>query len=83
MPRWSEQRERGAVVAVTTKVVFGNSKSVTARLRSSSASKRINTSFVERGSQANRRPTRKTNGFSKEVLWMEKQLWPIPWRIIS
>ncbi len=74
-----KQRERGAVVSVTTKVMFGDSKSVTARLEASSASRRINTSFVERDKvtlrQANRRLTRKTNGFSKEVLWMEKQLW--------
>src|SRR5262245_51898907 len=59
-----KQRERGAVVSVTTKVVFGDSKSVTARLEASSASRRINTSFVERDNltlrQANRRLTRKT-----------------------
>lgn len=39
----------------------------------------INTSFVERDNltlrQHNRRLTRKTNGFSKELSWFEKQLW--------
>lgn len=74
-----KQRERGKVVAVTTKVVFGDSVAVAARLAQSSASTAINTSFVERenGSlrQHTRRLTRKTNGFSKELPWLEKQLW--------
>jgi len=74
-----KQRDRGTVVAVTTKTVFGDSDAINARLRTSSASTLINTSFVERENftlrQRNRRLTRKTSGFSKDVTWLEKQLW--------
>ena len=45
----------------------------------SSVSDAINTSFVERDNltqrQSNRRLTRRTNGFPKEIIWFEKQLW--------
>lgn len=74
-----KQRERGHVVAVSTKVIFGDMATITARLAQSPASTQINTSFVERDNltlrQHNRRLTRKTNGFSKEIGWLEKQLW--------
>jgi IS1 family transposase len=74
-----KQRERGKVVAVSTKVVFGDATTIQARLASSTTSTLINTSFVERENltlrQENRRLTRKTNGFSKELPWLEKQLW--------
>ena len=74
-----KQRERGKVVSVTTKVVFGEPEAVSTRLALSPTSTTINTSFVERenGSlrQHARRLTRKTNGFSKELPWLEKQLW--------
>ncbi len=74
-----KQRERGTVVAVTTKVVFGDAEAITARLDTSPASSTVNTSFVERENftlrQCNRRLTRKTSGFSKELPWLEKQLW--------
>jgi len=66
-----KQRERGSVVAVTTKTMFGDTDAISARLRTSSASTTINTSFVERENftlrQRNRRLTRKTSGFSKEL----------------
>jgi IS1 family transposase len=74
-----KQREHGSVVAVTTKVVFGDVEAITARLHTSLTSTTINTSFVERENftlrQSNRRLTRKTSGFSKELPWLEKQLW--------
>jgi IS1 family transposase len=74
-----KQRERGRVVAVSTKVVFGDPTTITARLAQSPTSTHINTSFVERDNltlrQHNRRLTRKTNGFSKEIGWLERQLW--------
>lgn len=74
-----KQRERGHVVAVSTKVVFGDAKRVEACLQSLPTSQSVNTSFIERENltlrQHNRRFTRKTNGFSKELSWLEKQLW--------
>ena len=74
-----KQREHGAVVAVTTKTVFGTDEAVQARLATLPTSTMINTSFVERDNltlrQHNRRLTRKTNAFSKELPWFEKQLW--------
>ena len=74
-----KQRERGQVVAVTRKVVFGEQDALQHRLATSSASTTINTSFVERQNltlrQQNRRLTRKTNAHSKELAWLEKQLW--------
>jgi len=72
-------RERGHVVAVDHKVVFGDAERIAALLAMLPTSATINTSFVEREHlafrQHNRRLTRKTNGFSKELPWLEKQLW--------
>jgi len=74
-----KHRERGQVIAVTTKVVFGDEAVIAPRLAASPASAVINTSFVERENlmlrHHNRRLTRKTIGFSKEVDWLERQLW--------
>ena len=74
-----KQRQRGQVVSVSTKVVFGDAQQVQACLKALPTSQTINTSFVERDNltlrQHNRRLTRKTNGFSKELPWLEKQLW--------
>ena len=74
-----KKRESGRVVAVDTQVVFGNEQSIVDQLTNSLVSQTINTSFVERDNltqrQNNRRLTRRTNGFSKEMSWFEKQLW--------
>jgi len=74
-----KQREGGRIVAVTSQVVFGDAATVGGRLAASPTSTAINTSFVERENlslrQHNRRLTRDTNGFTKELPWLEKQLW--------
>ena len=63
-------REKGRVVKVAFRVVFGTKRSVTAALKRSKVSNQINTAFVERqnGTDRNRngRKARKTYCFSKD-----------------
>ena len=70
---------RGTLSNMATKIIFGTHDDIVAQLESSPVSSSINTSFVERDNltqrQSNRRLTRKSNGFSKEIEWFEKQLW--------
>jgi len=74
-----KERAQGRVVDVRSKVIFGDPQAIAAQLATSPVSKTINTSFVERDNltqrQENRRLTRRTNGFSKEITGLEAQLW--------
>lgn len=74
-----KRREKGRVVAVTRKRVWGSADELQARLAASATSTTINTSFVERDNLAwrehNRRLARKTTAFSKQRSWMKKQVW--------
>ena len=67
------------MVHVTTKIIFGSEEAVQARLAASPVSQTITTSFVERNNltcrQCNGRLARKVLSFSKELTWLEKQLW--------
>lgn len=66
-----KRREKGRVVEVVRTVVFGTLTLLWARLRRSTVSTTINTSFVERHNGTDRhqnsRKRRKTFGFSKEL----------------
>jgi IS1 family transposase len=74
-----KHRHKGQVIKVDTAVVFGDEQRIAKRLSESPVSRNINTSFVERQNlsvrQGSRRLTRKVNGFSKEIEWLEKHLW--------
>jgi IS1 family transposase len=63
-------REKGRVVAITTRVVFGTKAAIAAALEKSNVSRAINTSFVERQNGTDRhrnaRKARKTYRFSKD-----------------
>jgi IS1 family transposase len=68
-------REKGRVVAIVTRVVFGTMAAVTAALGLSRVSTAINTAFVERQNGTDRhrnaRKTRKTYRFSKRWAFHE------------
>jgi hypothetical protein len=65
-----KRREKGRVVEIVTRVVFGTMAAVQAVLAQSKASRRINTSFLERQNATDRhhnaRKVRKTYTFSKD-----------------
>jgi IS1 family transposase len=68
--RVEKRREKGRVVEVITRVVFGTMAAVEAALARSTASRRINVSFLERQNATDRhhnaRKARKTYTFSKD-----------------
>jgi hypothetical protein len=68
-------REKSRVVAITTRVAFGTMAAVLAALKKSSASRSINTSFVERQNGTDRhrnaRKARKTYRFGKDWRYHE------------
>jgi IS1 family transposase len=68
-------REKGRVIAIATRVVFGTIAAVMAALAMSTASRAINTSFVERQNGTDRhrnaRKARKTYRFSKDWRYHE------------
>jgi hypothetical protein len=74
-----KRREKGRVVEVTHKIIFGEVQQIEALLMASATSTMINTSFVEREPltwrEHTRRLTRKTLAFSKELPWLEKHGW--------
>lgn len=73
-----KERERGRVVKVTTRIVYGTAEQVRAALHDSKVSHAINTSGVERNNltvrQHSRRMGRRVNAFSKDRDYLEYQL---------
>jgi len=73
-----KKREKGRVVEVTTRIVYGTPEQVEAALRTSPVSQTINTYGVERNNltirQHSRRMSRKVNAFSKDPDYLEHQL---------
>lgn len=73
-----KKREKGRVVEVTTRIVYGSTAQVEAALLASPVSHTINTYGVERNNltirQHSRRMGRKVNAFSKDPDYLEQQL---------
>ena len=74
-----KHRQKGRVVSITTKVVFGKEEKIKRLLEASPVSNSVNTSFIERNNltlrQHSRRLGRKSNGFSKDISKLEAQLY--------
>jgi hypothetical protein len=75
------------VVEVTRKPIFGTADQIEQALAQSATSTTVNTSFVERDNLAqrghNRRLTRKTTGFSKELDCCDFELSSAAGRLLS
>ncbi|MBI1801049.1 MAG: helix-turn-helix domain-containing protein [Chloroflexi bacterium] len=73
-----KERERGRVVSVTTRIVYGSEAQIRSALQDSPVSTTINTYGVERNNltvrQHSRRLGRKVNAFSKDRDYLEHQL---------
>ena len=73
--RWRRRREKGRVVEIGTRVVFGTMAAVLLALGLSKVSRAINTAFVERQNGTDRhrnaRKARKTYRFSKDWRYHE------------
>ena len=73
-----KERERGRVVNVTTRIVYGTEEQIRTALHHSPVSQAINTYGVERNNltvrQHSRRMGRKVNAFSKDRDFLEYQL---------
>jgi len=74
-----KERAGGKVVKVTKKLIFGTESRLQERLKASTASRTVNTSFVERNNltcrQCNGRLSRRVLAFSKDVSRFENHLW--------
>lgn len=72
-------RNKGRVVSVETKVVFGDPERIAQKIANSPVSHSINTSFVERSNgtlrQDCRRLSRKTFGYSKKIEMLQAHLY--------
>jgi IS1 family transposase len=73
-----KQRQRGRVVKVERRIVFGTQQACDMLLQQSPMSQTVNTSDVARENvnlrQGSRRLTRKTNGFAKDLQALQNQL---------
>jgi IS1 family transposase len=73
-----KERQRGRVVRITTRIVYGSKKQIVGLLHTSPVSTTISTYGVERNNltvrQHSRRMGRKVNAFSKDRSYLEHQL---------